>query len=323
MRDTVLRQQWQFLLTSQIYRGLWAMHPGQAMSQGATIQQLMNRDWAGSDQTEDLDKTRGRSALPVAVISAAGHLFSGSESFDKVPQGSTAVIPLKGTMLKYGTMCTYGTEEIAGQILEAGSHRNISSVIIDIDSGGGAVDAVAPIVQSIIKIRNEAKKPVVASADLCASAAMWAASACTRIVANNEISAEFGSIGVMMSFMDIIPYYEKEGFKFHSIYAPESDYKNKPFQLALEGKYEEIQNEELSPLAISFQNAIKANRGSKLNLEVPGLLNGRMFFAKNDKDNSLNAKEVGLIDEVGTFDLAVRLARDLARSAFVEKYVQS
>lgn len=323
MRDTVLRQQWQFLLTSQIYRGAWAIDSRLALSQGATVQQLMNRDWNGFDQTTDLEKMRGRDVLPVCALAGSGEVFAGIETFDKAPQGSTAVIPLKGTMLKYGTYCTYGTEEISAQLLEAGQHRNISSVILDIDSGGGSVDAVAPMVQAIQKVRSENKKPVIASCDLAASAAYWAAAACTRIVANNEISAEFGSIGVMMSFWDIIPYYEKEGYKFHSIYAPESNYKNRPFQLALEGKYEEIQQEELSPLAISFQNAIKSARGSKLNLEVPGLLNGRMFFAKNDKDNSLNAKEVGLIDEVGSLDTAVRMARDLAKSAFVENYIKS
>lgn len=320
MKDTVLRQQWQFLLASQIKRGVWAIHPDIALAQGATIQQLMNRDWTGMDQTTELEKVRA--SLPICAVAGSGDLFPGT-SFDKAPQGSTVVIPLKGTMLKYGTECTYGTEEIAAQMLEAAAHRNISSIIIDIDSGGGSVDAVAPMVQAIAKIRNVMKKPVVASADLCASAAEWVASACTRVIANNNISAEFGSIGVMMSFLDVQPVYEAEGYKFHSIYAPESDFKNRPLKLALEGKYEEIQQEELSPLAVAFQNAIKANRGTKLNLEIPGLLNGRMFFAQNSKENSLNAKEVGLIDEVGTMDLAIQYARDLAKSAFVEKYVQS
>lgn len=323
MRDTVLHQQWQFLLVSQIYRGVWAIDARQALSQEAAVQQIMNRDWNGFMATEDLSKARGRDPLPVCALSSAGNVFAGSGSFDKAPQGSTAVIPLKGTMLKYGTYCTYGTEEIAGMALEAGAHRNISSIILDIDSGGGAVDAVAPIVQAIAKIRTENKKPVVASVDLAASAAYWTASACDRIIANNSISAEVGSIGVMMSFWDVIPYYEKEGFKNHTIYAPESNYKNKPFQMALEGKYDEIKQEELSPLAVAFQNAVKANRGSKLKLDTSGLLNGRMFFAQNDKDNSLNAKEVGLIDEVGSLDVAVRTARDLAKSAFVDTYIKS
>ena len=323
MKDTVLRQQWHFLLMSQIYRGMWFIHPGFAMSQGATLEQLMNRDWSGRDQTTDLETERSRAEFPVAAVAKSGEVFAGTDSFDKAPAGSTAIIPLKGTMLKYGTMCTYGTEEIAGAMLQAGQHRNISGIVLDVDSGGGAVDAVAPMVQAIEKIRTQSKKPVVASVDLAASAAYWAASACTRIVANNKISAEVGSIGVMMSFADIRPMYEKEGVKFHKIYAPESNWKNRPFELALEGKYEEIEQEELSPLAIAFQNAVKANRSGKLNLEVPGLLNGRMFFAENAKDQALNAKAVGLIDEVGSIDMAVQMVRDLAKMAFVNEYVKS
>jgi protease-4 len=321
MNDTVLRQQWQFLLLSQVYRGLWAVKPEIALSQGATVQQILNRDWTGRDQTEDLNDPRRRAQLPVAFISQGGNVLAAS-AFDKAPAGAIAVIPVKGTMLKYGTMCTYGTEEIATRIDEATAHKNVSGVILDIDSGGGSIDAVAPMLESIKK-SIAAGKPVVASCDLAASAAYWTASACSRIVANNDISAEFGSIGVMMSFHDMKPYYEKEGIKFHTIYAPESDYKNKPFELALKGEYELIKEEELSPMAIGFQNAVKANRAGKLKMDVIGLLNGRCFFAKNDKEISLNAKEVGLIDEVGTFDTAVRLVRDLAKSAFVDKYINS
>jgi protease IV len=323
MKDSVLRQQWQFLLTSQIYRGMWFIHPAFAMSQGATLEQLMNRDWTGRDQATDLNNERTRAEFPVAAIAKSGEVFAGNESFDKAPSGSTAIIPIKGTMLKYGTMCTYGTEEIAGAALEAAAHKNISSIVLDIDSGGGAVDAVAPMVQAITKIRNQMRKPVVASCDLAASAAYWTASACSRIVANNPISAEFGSIGVMMSFADILPMYEKAGVKFHKIYAPESSWKNRPFELALEGKYEEIEQEELSPLAIAFQNAVKQNRQGKLKLDTPGLLNGRMFFAENAKDSTLNAKAVGLADETGSMDLAVQLARDMSKMAFVDNYIKS
>lgn len=323
MQDSILRNQWQFLLLSQMRRGVWAMQPEKVVAMGATVQELMNRDWNGSLQTMDLEKQPARAEYPVAAVSKNGQVFAGSNSLDQAPEGSTAVIPLKGTMLKYGTYCTYGTEEIAAKLMEAAMHRNIASLVLDIDSGGGAVDAVAPMTHAIIKTRNEIGKPVVASGDLVASAAEWVASACTRCLANNLISAEWGSIGVMMSFWDVVPYWEKEGLKFHKIYADESDWKNRPFELALEGKYDEIKQEELSPLAIAFQNAIKANRGNKLNLEIPGLLNGRMFFANNERDNSLNAKEVGLIDEVGTLDDAIDLSRDLAKSAFVDKYLQS
>jgi ClpP class serine protease len=57
---------------------------------------------------------------------------------------------------------------------------------------------------------------------------------------------------------------------------------------------------------------VKNTRGSKLDMKVDGLLNGRMFYAANGKDNKMDAKSVGLIDEVGNMDRAIMLAQGLA-----------
>lgn len=310
----IQRDNWAFLLLSQIMRGAWLLDPKIAIAAGETVHKLLNRDWDGIDQTTDLEKPRGRASFPFAIVGPgpSGQVLA-ETNFDKAPSGSTAIIPIKGTLIKYGTMSTYGTEEIAAMILEAGAHKNIHNVVTDIDSGGGSVDAVAPVIQAINKVRSVFGKPVIASCDLAASAAYWIASSTDKIVANNDISAEFGSIGVMMSFMDVVPYYEKQGYKFHTIYALESNYKHKEFNLALEGKYEEIQTELLSPLARTFQQAVKSNRGDKLNKEVEGILNGKMFFGKK-------AKEIGLIDEIGTLDMAVDIARDLSANYKIQNF---
>lgn len=299
-------------LLSDFFKAYWFMEYQSAIAASADIYRLMNRDWDGGMTTEDLEASRDRAPLPVAVIGASGN---SNPNFDQAPSGSTAIIPLKGTMLKYGTMCTYGTQEIASALLEAASHKNISAIVMDIDSGGGAVDAVAPVVDAIRKAKADYGKPVVASCDTCASAAYWSATQCDKIVANNDISAAFGSIGVMMSFHDMQPYYEQMGIKFHTIFAPESDYKNRPFLLALEGKYDEIQKEMLSPLAVKFQNAVKANRPS-LKSETKGILNGRMFYASDALDN-------GLIDKIGTMQTAIDTARELADQTFVNQYTHS
>lgn len=297
-------------LLSDILRSHWAMSVETALMAGHDLMRLLNRDWDGMP-AQSLDD---RAPLPVGFVFAASG--ETGASLDKAPKGSTAIIPLKGTMLKYGTMCTYGTTEIAGALLEAASHKNIGSIVIDTDSGGGAVDAVAPMIEAISEARAKYGKPVVALCDLCASAAYWAASACDKIIASNDISSQFGSIGVMMSFADVKPYYEKMGIKFHTIYAPESTHKNREFELALEGKYDEIQKLRLSPLAVKFQNAVKQNRGSKLNTEAPGILNGAMFYASD-------AVKFGLCDQVGNMNTAITIARDLADKSLINNYINS
>lgn len=299
---------WNFYLISTLLRGKFFVSPDYALAAGSQVANILNRDWDGMP-TQDLENDRSRAELPYYAVSHDKEAFA---SFNDAPEGSTAIIPLKGSMLKYGTWCTYGTEEIAAKINAAALHPNISSIVLDIDSGGGSVDSVAPIVQAIQFARN-ADKPVVASVDMACSAAYWAASACNSIIADNNISSTIGSIGVMMSFWDVKGYYEAQGYKLHVVYAPESDHKNLAWEKALEGEYDLIKSEELSPLAISFQNAIKENRSGKLDLTAKGLLNGKTYLAEQ-------AVKVGLIDEIGNRETAMERAQQLVE---VNKFLKS
>lgn len=304
-------------LYKQILKGKWFIHYSYALSLAPLLGNLFQgksmgdaRDWR-NNQTTNLEESEGRAKFPITcgTHASAVSVFS---KYDDAPAGSVALVPLKSVMVKYGTWCQYGTEEIAGFMMQAGASKNIDAIVLDIDSGGGSVDAIPPMLEAIKKVQTTYNKPVIASADLCASAAYFVAAHCDRIIANNNISAEFGSIGVMMQWWDVQPYYEKEGFVFHKVYAPESTHKNLPFEKALKGDYDLIKEEELSPLAIGFQNAVKAARGSKLDLKVEGILNGRMFYAANMKKPELSAKAVGLIDEVADLDRAISLAKGLA-----------
>lgn len=293
---------WQILLVSQITRGTFFMHPQIALGMAPKLESLIGIKSAKGFQGQ-LDPDFERPDFSVLAQSGDDETYS---AYDSAPEGSTAIFPLRGTMLKYGTWCEYGTTEIASYMREAIYHKNISSIVLDIDSGGGSVGAVAPISQVIAEARAQGK-PVVAKVDLCCSAAYWAATECDWIVADNNVSAEIGSIGVMISFIDMVPYYEKMGAKFHKIYATQSEHKNQAFELALEEKYELIKAEILDPLAIGFQNQVKARRKDKLNMEVEGLLTGKTFFSSDAKDH-------GLIDEVGDQYTAINRARQLSES---------
>ncbi|HNX37487.1 MAG TPA: S49 family peptidase [Candidatus Cloacimonadota bacterium] len=304
-------------LYRQILKGKWFIHYSYALSLAPLLRNLFEgksmgdiRDW-NNNQTNNLENSEGREQFPVMAGSSASGVSVFSK-YDDAPEGSVALVPLKSVMVKYGTLCEYGTEEIAGFMLSAAASKKISAIVLDIDSGGGSVDSIPPMLEAIRKIQVQYNKPVVAMADLCASAAYFVAAHCDRIIANNNLSSEFGSIGVMMQWWDVQPYYEKEGYVFHKIYAPESSYKNLPFEKALKGDYDMIKEEELSPLAIGFQNAIKTKRGSKLDLKIEGILNGRMFYAENQKNPKLSAKDVGLIDEVADLERAISLAKELA-----------
>lgn len=272
-------------------------------AQTVLIDKFLEHDITGMDGSKLSDKQ------PIARQITAGH--ADGNQFAKAPKDSVAVIPLRGDMLKEGTMCSYGTEEIAAVIREAANARNIVGVRLDIDSGGGAVDAIAPMLEAIAFSQSKGK-PVVASCDLCASAAYYVACHCDRIMADNAISAEFGSIGVMMQFPDYAKYYEQKGIKIHTIYSDLSDYKNAPFEAARKGDYKAIREEQLNPLARQFQEAVKSRR-QQLKADVEGILNGRMFYAQD-------ALAHGLIDQIGTAAEATDLVRRLAADMQLSRY---
>ena len=297
-------------LYSAICRGKWFISFSEVDANLLLVHRLLSHDASladGKNLSEETPITR--------MTESDGILMKHGNSFADAPRDSTAIIPLHGTMLKYGTMCSYGTTEVAEVINEAAQAKNISSIVLDIDSGGGSVDAIAPLIEAIRSAQSK-RKAVVASCDLCASAAYYVAQACNEIIADNEVSSEFGSIGVMMSFMDYAKYYEDMGIKQHTIYSNLSDYKNKPFEEARKGNYSAIREEELDPLAREFQETVKRSRGARLKLDTEGLLRGRMFYARD-------AVRVGLADRIGSLQTAVARSRELSAQMMIEDYIHS
>lgn len=210
------------------------------------------------------------------------------------PKGSVAIVDMIGPVMKYGDMCTYGADEIVAAMFKADRNPNIIGTIFNQDGPGGGVNAIAPF----IEFGKKKTKPVVGLADQCASLHYWALCAVAdHKMASNNVSAEFGSVGVVASFQDAKKYLESLGYTFHEIYPDESEHKNEAFKLALDGKYEMIKKEHLSPLAVKFQDFVRASCPN-LKEEI-GVLTGKTFYA--DK-----ALEYGMIDSIGSYDQAIQ-----------------
>ena len=289
--------------------------PRTAEAESVLVMKLLEHDaslYGGSDKLADKRPPRAAfvGATGRTVVASAAQVKDGGAD---VPEGSVAVIQMRGTMMKEGTLCSYGTEELAGLMVAAAMDGEVVGLVLDVDSGGGCVDAVAPMTQAIARCRAMGK-PVVASCDLCASAAYYVACHCDSVMANNDISAEFGSIGVMTQLADYAGYYEQRGIKLHNIYSTLSEHKNAPFEAALKGDYKSIKEEELDPLARQFQSSVKAHRPG-LDLKTEGVLSGRMFMYDE-------AQRVGLIDGIGTLDDAVSEVRRRAAEAHLERYLR-
>lgn len=271
----------------EIRKSAWLIEPGFAKSYIASALKLLRGEPLGYIERGKLD-TR---------MVANGGLESGA---DKPMQGSVMVVPVKGPMIKYGTLCEYGTTEIAPFLYKAADSKEIDGVVLDIDTGGGSVNSVQPLVDAIKYVQSKGKA-VAVYGDLIASAGYYVASYANRIYLSSDLSSTIGSIGVYLTLIDDKKMLEEMGYVVHEIYPPESNWKNRDVKEAYEGNYELIISEFLSPLATQFQNVVKQNR-KKLDTNAEGILQGRMFMAHEAIKN-------GLADEIGTIDKAISFVR--------------
>ncbi|WP_413998703.1 S49 family peptidase [Flavobacterium sp. W1B] len=242
---------------------------------------------------QELDFSENTKSLVTILDSNKKAVRPNQDGVVEIPKGSIAVIDMVGPVMKYGDWCTYGADEIVNALRSADANPNIIGIVFNVDGPGGAVSAIGPF----IEFGKNKTKPVVALIDQCCSLHYWAVCAVADyIMADNNVSASIGSVGVMTSFADNRKYLESLGYVFHEIYPKESEHKNEAFSLALKGDYDLIKTEHLSPIAIKFQEAVKSARPNLK--EELGVLSGKTFPA--DK-----AIKYGMIDSVGSRDQAI------------------
>ena len=218
----------------------------------------------------------------------------------RTPDGSIGVILISGSMIKYGNYYNWGADELVYFAQQFDRDPAIVGQIWLQESGGGSIHAIAPYLEFL---KNK-KKPVVSLADTCASACYYVAAGTDKLFARNNISAMFGSIGIMATIMDFTEYLKNLGVKEHLIYATQSSYKHKSHKEAQEGNYKEFRKEHLDPVAKQFQGFVRSSRPN-LKTDVEGILEGKMFYAEE-------AQEHGLIDGILDFEEAVEQVKFLA-----------
>ena len=275
-----------------ITNGFWLIQPEYAYASAGIVQRVLNGEFAFESATKsDAEENAEKLSVGCFSISPDNKVVFGNRynPFMNAEPGSIAVIGISGPIMKYDNCGDLGTKSYSSLLTKADQNPNISGVLLVIDSPGGTVDGTQELASEIKNFR----KPIIALVDgLMASAAYWIGSSSDEIIANNN-TAMIGSIGTMISFADMQPMYEKQGVRFHLIYADASKDKNKDFDEARKGNYDLIK-EKLNHINNEFVNAVKTNR--------PGVketaLSGKTFMASDAVDQKL-------IDSIGDFNYAV------------------
>jgi protease-4 len=220
-------------------------------------------------------------------------------------QSKVAVIPVLGGLTKRGGMCSYGMKDYMQMVKTANEANHITAIVLDIESPGGSADGTP----EFGKVVKESGKPIVSFGDHhVASAAYWIASQSSEIIANENNTTIFGSIGAYYAHINQQKLIENKIGSVEIIRAPQSS------QKALINPIEPLTDElrgvitaELKEVTENFIKAVKTGRGDRLDESAEGLFEGKTYPAKQ-------AKKIGLIDSLGTLQTAIDRASTLARS---------
>lgn len=221
------------------------------------------------------------------------------EMIDKI-----AVIPLVGMMNHQPMLCGHNIDYTINLLRAASTDPNVKGIIVRTDTGGGTTIAGQRMRNAI----HLAKKhnPVIQLIDgMSASAGVFAGVESDVIIAAGEMT-DTGSIGVKIEYNNEA--LELDKVTYTSINAPESPDKGIIQRKLESGDVDYIQKHYLSPSAKSFHRQVKNNR-----IVPNSVLTGKMYPA-------LEAKKLGLIDEIGTIQTAIQKINYLSQGNRLQTY---
>ncbi|MCA9247306.1 MAG: signal peptide peptidase SppA [Planctomycetales bacterium] len=193
---------------------------------------------------------------------------------------------------------TMGSETIVKALRKASGDDNVVAIVLRVDSPGGSALASDLIWREVVRT----KKPVVASmGDVAASGGYYISMGAQRIFA--EPATVTGSIGVVGGKVALKGLYEKVGVTTEVI----SRGKNSGI-FSDTAKFSDSERETfLAMMRETYkQFTTKAAKGRQMELgELEKLAGGRVY-------TGVRAKELGLVDEIGTLRDAIAAAKSLA-----------
>jgi protease-4 len=248
--------------------------------------QVKNQAGSGAELLY-LDKYLSRAGRPhdsgktVALVFGVGGVTRGKSDYDPV-QGSQNM----------------GSETVAGAIRAATEDKSVKAILFRVDSPGGSYVASDTIWREVVRARQAGKPVIVSMGNLAGSGGYFVAMAADKIVAQpGTITA---SIGVLGGKMLTSGFWDKVGLSWDEVHQGENatmftgtqDYT--PAELA---RFEAW----LDRVYVDFTS--KVADGRKLPKEkVLEIARGRIWSGQD-------AKNLGLVDELGGYDVALRLAK--------------
>jgi len=257
----------------------------------------------------DVGLGRESAALPPANGGASLGYFL-------APNG-IAVIFIEGVIVKTTDMWSalfgeVGTRDISRALDNAALDPAVRAIALHIDSPGGTVDGTQELASQIFEMWQNGSKPIYAIADgVITSGAYWIGAAAEKIYALTDTTM-VGSIGVILTHLDLTKRAEMMGLKFIHITAGKYKAVGSPFK-PLDREGEDVLQARVDDIYTIFVDAVATMRGVSVEKVLSDMADGRVFGARQ-------AAQVGLIDGIKT---RAQIMAELDRLASARREMRS
>ncbi len=274
--------------------------------------ELINRPLALGDNfvpglIEKLAVARLEPAARAAGCYASAAPYSVRDGVAIVPVGGKLV----GRETWYNAALGFTSYEALGWALDAAvADRSISSIVLDLSSGGGSVSGFEGGMLAVRKAN--AVKPITAHVNsMAASAAYGLASQASRIVL--APGATVGSIGIIYVHVDVSAALAKEGLK-PTIITAGATKADETELLPLSDRGRASITEEINDLYSMFCRMVGEGRGSRFTASAARATEARVYAGQKAVRAGLADAVAGIDDVIAT----LRPARSSVRGARVE-----
>jgi len=263
----------------------WAIMPSKLQAIVEFIQLKVEGLSLSSEEVKNLTKQR-------PVLQA--ELFESENT--SLPGNKVAVLPIHGTISHRMNMMNaisggVSTESLGKEFATLANNPDIGTVVLDIDSPGGAVSGIEELGNQIFQARDKVRI-VAHSNSLAASAAYWLGTQAHEFVVTP--SGEVGSIGVIAVHESVFRAKESEGRDITIIKAGKFKADTSPLEPLSKEAHEAIQ-ERVDERYDTFIEAVARGRGVKAATVIDNFGEGRVVGAKS-------ALSKGMVDAVETLE---------------------
>jgi protease-4 len=238
----------------------------------------------------------------LALLAAGFTLFlvslvsTSSERTETVTVGTgdkLAVIELKGVITS--------PDEVIRQLKKYRDNRGIRAIVLRIDTPGGGVVASQEMYEEVRKTRDGGKPIIVSMGSLAASGGYYVAMGASRLVANRGTLT--GSIGVISEFLQVRDALDKLGIDYKTIKSGKLKDAGSPTRKMTEEdqRYFQALMDDVHRQFI----AVVARERKMTPEKTRELADGRVFTGEQ-------AVDLGLVDTLGTYEDALRIAAGIA-----------